>query len=64
MSNNFIHNISKYTPLILLCTFLMLLAPDNVKIIRNSKVSVSLKDVIGLLSVVFLIYISIIALKN
>lgn len=63
MSNNFIHNISKYGPLMLLLNFLNLLAPKGIKLIKNVKLgkninfTFELKDLIFILSLILLIVV-------
>jgi len=70
MGSYFRQNISKYTELIIILTFALILAPDKVKIIKNLKVgkykqiSVSIKDIVFVIFLISMIIIIISCLKK
>jgi len=70
VNNDFIHKISKYTPIILFLIFSLILAPENVKLVRSItltdriKVSISIKDVVFIVFLISMIFITIEAIKN
>ena len=70
MSDNFIHNFSKYIPLVLTLSFCYLIAPTKIKIIKNIKFingkrfSISLNDVAFIIFVIFVVVITLKCLKK